>query len=141
MRRGVCLLPLLALLGTACPNNFDEDPEPIIGTWELQDVDGLMGCTVTDGELEIAAGDAADDYTGDFEWTAMCAAGIDISEVAELSSLDVESSSYEYSLELIRTMPEDLDLDWECSLNEPELDCIQSGPGGVLVFEFRREGS
>ena len=141
MRRGVLLLPLFALLGTACPNNFDEDPEPIIGSWELEDVDGLTGCMITGGELEIAAGDAANDYTGDFEWSATCAGIADINEVAELTSLDVESSSFEYSLEFLRSVPDDLDIDWECSLMEPELDCIQSGPGPVLVFEFRREGS
>lgn len=141
MRRGALLLPLFALFGTACPNNFDEDPEPIIGTWELEDVDGLVGCMLTEGELEIAAGANPDDYTGDFEWSATCAGAMDIGEVAELTSLDVESSSFEYSLEFVRTIPENLDIDWECSLMEPELDCIQSGPGGVLVFEFRREGS
>lgn len=141
MRRGVpCLLLPLAFLGTACPNTFDDEPEAIIGSWELEDVDGLMGCTLTGGELEIAAGTVADTYVGDFEWMATCDAGDDIDEMASLTSLDVESSSFEYSLELLRTTPSELMLDWECSLMEPELNCIESGPNGVLVFEFRREG-
>jgi hypothetical protein len=137
LRRCAPALLLLAFVG--CREDFAPSRDAIVGTWELESISGFPDCTlVTGGELEVGQ-DNDGDFFGDFEFSRDCPmGGGTITERATLDSLDIEQPEREYSMELQLIEPEQLLVDWECSLAEPDLECIESGDP-VLIFEFRRE--
>ena len=130
---------LLLLSLAACRDEFDDGGlDPIVGTWELVEIQGFEGCALTEGELEIVqANDRS--FSGDFEVMATCAMGEDLWEIGDVTDIEVDEIGRDYGIDIRLTMPDGILADWDCTMNDPELTCIESG-APPLVFEFEREG-
>ena len=128
MHRHLALAGLI--LVAACAEDLDS--EALIGTWEMQEITGELCTLVPGGELEVAP-----DLTGTVDWTIDCAMGGMFSEIGTFDDVSVERTDIEYSFTL--TSGTQL-FDWECIIDEPEMDCTETnGMGTVLIFKFRRE--
>jgi hypothetical protein len=135
----IALTALTFLALTGCKEEFSEyQQNPIAGTWSLQSVEGMAGCTATSGTLSVI--DVEDmPLTGDFTWAANCIAGNGISEAGDIQSIETDEWGVDYGVDILLHTPNSRALDWDCSMNDPEMTCIESGVQ-VVVFEFTRAG-
>lgn len=132
----IAFVALVTLSSLGCRTSFDDFvPDAIAETWTLTSVTGLLGCTSDSGNMQIIH---VEDLApmGDFSWMASCDDNSTIAEAADVTEVIIEERARAYTLTLERTGPSPATLEWSCAMNLPNMSCTESGPDGVVVFDF-----
>jgi hypothetical protein len=119
---------VLSLLGANACLTVPEVTDPVIGDWDLQDVEGTGICQNVMGTLEIRP-----DLGGEFEWSADCTDGAQDENWAVLGGeIKDPGREYDFDMDLGATI-----VDWDCTIGvDGDLNCAQEEP--ATLFEFTK---
>lgn len=127
---------VVAVAATGCRDDFQVAPrEALAGTWELDEIHGMGTCNVHAGDLEILqAEDGLMD--GEFWWQGECTQGGMLVENAVVVDVVIDAVDKQYQIDL--DWEEWEAQEWDCVVDEPDLDCVELRGEEVLLYSFVR---